>query len=69
MTVAEMRVSDKAMLSPKDVSEVLRCNPYSINIQAKQDISKFPFPVIMMRTRVKIPRAAFIEWCEKMHLD
>lgn len=54
--------SDKAMLTPKDVAPVLGCRPYYINVQAKLDASRLGFPVCMMGTRVRIPRAAFLAW-------
>ena len=68
MTLEEMRRSDKVMLSPADVCGVLKCHPYSINVQAKEDITKLPFPCFMLGTRVRIPRTAFIEWCELMKI-
>lgn len=66
MTLDQMRSSDKKNLSPLDVSQVLGCSPYSINLQAKADIGKLGFPCYMIGTRVKIPRVAFVEWAERM---
>lgn len=68
MTLDEMRASTKVNLSPTDVATVLRCNPYSINVQAKLDIGKLRFPCYMVGSRVKIPRQAFIAWAEEMKL-
>lgn len=55
-------VSDKLMLTPSDVAPVLGCDPYAINIQAREDASKLGFPVIMIGTRVKIPRLSFLQF-------
>ena len=62
MTLSEIRASDKLMLTPTDVSEVLGCMPYSINLQARQDPAKLGFPVSLIGTRVRIPRAGFLKW-------
>ena len=64
MTLQEIRASDKAMLIPAEVSEVLGCNPYSINVQAKEDPRKLGFPICVIGTRVRIPRVAFLKWLE-----
>lgn len=64
MTLEEIRESDKLMLIPTDVCDVLGCAPYSINIQAREDPRKLGFPVSVIGTRVKIPRVAFLKWVE-----
>ena len=64
MTLEEMKVSTKPMLTPADVAPVLGVNPYSINIQARDDPSRLGFPVARIGCRVKIPREAFIRWME-----
>lgn len=60
--LAELRNSDKLFLVPTEIAPVLGCNPYSINLQAKEDPSKFGFPVSKIGTNVKIPREAFLKW-------
>lgn len=62
MTIEEIRNSDKETLVPRDIAEVLGVNPYSINCQAKEDISKLGFHASLIGTRVIIPRAAFVAW-------
>ena len=64
MTIEEIRESDKLMLIPTDVCDVLGCAPYSINVQAKEDPRKLGFPVCVIGTRVRIPREAFLKWME-----
>lgn len=51
----------KEMLSPKDVAKYLRCNPYMINVLTMEGQNPFPFPVLRMGTRIKIPKAAFLK--------
>lgn len=62
MTLDEMRASDKTMLVPSDVAEVLGVKPHSINCQAKDGIDKLGFNVALVGTRVLIPRKAFLKW-------
>lgn len=65
MTMQEIRNSTKDCLIPSDIAEVLGCDKYSINVQVKEDkkngTNSFPFPTILIGTRVKIPRLAFIK--------
>ena len=63
-TLDEVRKSEKDCLIPSDVAPLLGCNPYSINVQAKQDKERLGFPVIMLGERVKIPREGFIAFFE-----
>lgn len=68
MTIQEIRDSTKECLVPSDIAEVLGCDKYSINLQVKQDkelgTNSFPFPTILIGTRVKIPRKAFLKAME-----
>lgn len=64
MTLEEIKASDKDILIPKDIAQILNCSPYSINLQAKEDPSKLGFPVCLTGTRVRIPRVGFIKWFE-----
>ncbi len=68
MTMDEIKRSDKAMLVPKDISSILGCDPYSINVQVKEDkargVNSFPFPTMLIGTRVKVPRIPFIKAME-----
>ena len=65
MTLEEIKALDREMLIPADVAEVIGCEPYAINVQAKADASKLGFPVCVMGTRVRIPRRAFLNWMER----
>lgn len=63
-TLQELRELPKEILSPDDISGVLHCNPYSINVAAKNDPAMLGFPVVVMGSRVRIPKAAFIRFME-----
>lgn len=68
MTMEQIRASDKAYLVPTDICGILGCSSYTINLQVKQDkstgINSFPFPTILIGSRVKIPRVAFLKAME-----
>lgn len=68
MTLEEIKKSDKEMLIPADICDILGCDKYNINVQVKEDkqngTNSFPFPTILLGSRVKIPRRAFIKALE-----
>lgn len=68
MTFEEIKKSDKEMLIPADICDILGCDKYNINVQVKEDkqngTNSFPFPTILLGSRVKIPRRAFIKALE-----
>ena len=51
----------KDMLAPKDVCKYLGCCAYSINVATENGKNPFPFPVIRMGRRVRIPKMPFIK--------
>lgn len=69
MTLDEMRESKKDYLSPSDVAHVLQCKPFTINLTVrKYGTGAYPFEVFMSGSWVRIPRLAFIAWCEQAKL-
>jgi hypothetical protein len=62
MTLDDIEKINKQFLVPTDVAPYLGVHPYSINVQAQKDPSKLGFPVIVMGSRVKIPKLAFIKF-------
>lgn len=52
----------RSFFTPSQVSEVLCCDPYSINVQAKKDIRSLGFPASMVGNRVKIPAVPFLRF-------
>ena len=64
MTLEEIRVSDKTMLTPADIAPVLGADPQDIRVAAKLHPERLGFNVAVIGTRVKVPRRAFIKWME-----
>ena len=62
MTIQEMLLSDKLLLSPADIAQVLECDPQVIRVQARQDPLKLGYPVIVQKSRVRIPRIPFLRY-------
>lgn len=62
MTLNEVRALDKDFLIPREVAKVLGCDQYAINVKARN--GTLPFRYIMIGSRVKVPREAFIAWME-----
>ena len=61
MTLNDLEKLDKEVLIPKDIAPILGCSPYSINVATRDGKNPFPFPIIRMGTRVKIPKQPFIK--------
>lgn len=60
MTLEELEKLDKEFLIPAEVAPLLGCNPYAINVAVRDGKNPFPFPVIKLGRRVKIPKRPFI---------
>ena len=61
MTLQELEQLPREILVPADIAPILGCTPYSINIAVRDGKNPFPFPVIRMGTRVRIPKTPFIK--------
>ena len=62
MTLDEIKASDKSVLTPAEVAEVLGCDAQDVRIQARLAPEKLGFPVIVVKTRTKIPRVPFLRF-------
>lgn len=60
--IVRIATTDKEMLTPAEVAPVLGCQPYAINVAAREHPERLGFPVCVLGTRVKIPRQAFLRW-------
>lgn len=60
MTLAEIKASDKDVLTATDISAVLGMHPSRICYYAKN--KQLPFPAIMSGNRAKIPRVPFLKF-------
>ena len=61
MTLQELEQLPKEMLVPTDIAPILGCTPYSINVAVRNGNNPFPFPVIVMNKRVRIPKMPFLK--------
>lgn len=69
MTIDEIRATDKPMLSPVDVAEVLGSDPQTIRLTAKMAPERVGYPFTFTGNRMKIPRIGFINWMEGTNRD
>jgi hypothetical protein len=60
-TLEDIEAIDKPMLVPTDICKYLGCSAYTINVATRDGKNPFPFPVIRMGTRVRIPKVPFIK--------
>ena len=61
MTLNDIEKLDKEMLVPVDIAPILGCTPYTINLATRDGKNPFPFPIIRIGTRVRIPKQPFIK--------
>ena len=61
LSLEELEALDKEMLVPTDIAPYLGCSPYTINVYTKNGQNPFPFPIIRMGNRVRIPKVPFIK--------
>lgn len=67
MSKEQIMNCNEEILTAVNVSGVLGANPATIRLQAAQCPERLGFPVIVMASRVKIPREPFIRfmgWAE-----
>lgn len=60
MTLEDVQAIPKEFLLVSDVAEYLECDPQDLRVQAKSDREKLGFPVVMVGTRIKIPKEGFV---------
>lgn len=60
MTLAEIKQTEKAMLTPADIAPVLGCDPNSIRLAARSCPALLGFPVTVVGNRTLIPRKSFL---------
>lgn len=62
MTLEEIKASDKAFLTPSDVSEVMGCNPQTIRVTVRQRPDLIGYEFTFSGNRMKIPRIPFLRF-------
>ena len=64
MTLAEIKEMTSETIAPAVASRVLGCDPQWIRIVAREHPQRLGFPVVVLGSRVKIPRVGFIRFME-----
>lgn len=64
LTLADVKAMDREMLTPAIVAPILGSDQQTIRLQARLRPDLLGFPVICIGSRVKIPKAAFVAFCE-----
>ena len=62
MTLDEIRNSTKDVLTAADIAEVLGCDAQDIRIQARTAPEKLGFPVVVVKSRIKVPKVPFLKF-------
>lgn len=62
LTLDDLRKMEKETITPAVAAQVLRCDPNWIRVAARQGCLEFP--TVLLGSRVKIPRRAFIRYME-----
>ena len=61
-TLEEIRNQKRDYVTPRQAADVFGMTPYAFNVMAQE--GTLPFPAVLSGTRVKIPREAFVRFCE-----
>lgn len=64
MTLEDLRAMERETITPSIAASVIGCDPNGIRLAAHREPESLGFPVIVMGSRTKIPRLAFIEFME-----
>ena len=64
MTLAEIKALNTDVITAAQAAGPLNCDPQYIRSTARQNPERLGFPVTLIRSRVKIPRLAFIRYME-----
>lgn len=64
MTLDDLKGLDREMITPAVAAGIIGCDPHSIRVAAHTEPESLGFPVIVMGTRTRIPRRAFIRFLE-----
>lgn len=64
MTLSEIKEMTSETITPAVAARVLGCDPQWIRIVARDHPQRLGFPVVVLGSRVKIPRVGFIRFME-----
>ncbi len=63
MTLREIEAMPQEFLTPKQVATAIGTDPNLIRYQAHNAPHKLGFPVVVVGSRVKIPKEGFLNFC------
>lgn len=61
-SIQDIIALDKDYLTPAEIAGVLGSDPQTIRVAARVDPQRLGFPVVVIGSRVKIPKAAFLRY-------
>lgn len=64
LTLQDIKQMEKDVITPAEAAQVVGCDPQLIRLEAREKPENLGFPVIIVRSRIKIPRMAFIKYME-----
>lgn len=67
ITLEDIEQMPKEMLNAEDIAPYLGCDPQHIREQAQEDPIKLGFPVMVTKSRVKIPKRGFVHFMRYGH--
>ena len=62
MNIEDILASTTPMLRPADVAPIIGCDPQWVRDTAKSNPAALGFPIIVVGTRVEIPRIPFLRF-------
>ena len=62
----KIKSMSKLFLTVADIAPILEADPNTIRGQAQERPDLLGFPVVVCKSRVRIPRLPFIEFCEAL---
>ncbi|MBO5969520.1 MAG: hypothetical protein J6S14_13585 [Clostridia bacterium] len=62
MTLADIEKMTCEVLTAEQIAPILQADPHGIRLQAHDNPERLGFRVIVMGSRVKIPRLAFLQF-------
>jgi hypothetical protein len=62
MNIQDIKHSEAAFLTAKDIADIMRVDPQSIRNQAKKNPVALGFPICFVGNQLKIPRIPFLKF-------
>lgn len=62
MTIDDLQKIDRDWLLAREVAEILKCDPHTVRVWARQRPETIGFPVSVVGSRVRIPKSGFLKF-------